>query len=263
MNICVKRRILIILMLFGCLLPFIRVFADTPDGMLVINSYTYGVLQPNVNSAHNSVGTYDIVVFTQDTTNSDNYYMTFRSENYKELDQDDKETFMETLLKGIANNSSLTPVYKNKVYNFIESQDESIAGAMSYLKQDVDADFIEARKWFEPFSGPISTFMGFCCIVIFSGLAISIVFDVVYLNIPLIQPLLERGEEDKKPWGVSNEAWKANKIVNEGNTDKSAMSIYLKRRIPVFFLTAAILAWLISGKIYDLVVYFIDWYKDM
>ena len=36
------------------------------------------------------------------------------------------------------------------------------------------------------------------------------------------------------------------------------MRLYLKKRIPIFILVSMILGWLISGKIYDIVVYFMD-----
>lgn len=181
----------------------------------------------------------------------------FNNSVYSELDSSVKKDFMENTLSYVKN-SSLGSTQKNKVYNFIASQDESTSSAIRYLKNDTSADFAEARKWFAPFSGPISTVMGFLCICIFAFLSLSVVFDICYLVIPLFQLLLERGEEKKRPFGVSVEAWKVLKEV-EGSTDKKDMlGTYVKKRAPVFFFLAIILSWLVSGKIYDIVAYFMD-----
>lgn len=184
--------------------------------------------------------------------------ITFSNKNYATLDTDQKKEFMEDTLSYIKS-TNLGVTTKNKLYNFVASQDESVSSAVRYLKTDTSADFNEARKWFAPFSGPISTFLGFMCIMIFAFLSLSIVFDVSYLVIPLMQPLYERGEENKKPWGVSVEAWNTKKEVEQpGNESKQVMQLYMRKRIPVFILTALVLGWLVSGKIYDLVAWIMN-----
>lgn len=256
-----KRNILFLLMFFVLSFNTLVVNAEysTPDGVLVISADTYGKILSTVNKAHKTIDTYYIVNFQQQ--NDGTYIMSFNASKYDELSYDEREDFMGVLLGETANNASLTPIIKNKVYNFFETQDTEIASALRYLKEDINADFVEAKKWFEPFSGPISTFLGFGCIIIFSGLALSVVFDIIYLTIPVVQPLLERGEEHRRPWGVSNEAWKVHKELEDPSNKKSMMGLYCRRRIPVFITTALILAWLISGKIYDIVVYFLDWFN--
>lgn len=181
----------------------------------------------------------------------------FNNREYSDLDVSTKKEFMEVAL-GTISKSDLGPTSKNKVYNFIANQDESVSSAIRYLKNNTDADFVEARKWFEPFSNPISTLMGFMCICIFAFLGLSIVFDICYLVIPFIQLILERGEDNKKPWGVSTEAWGVRREVEQSTTYKGTMQLYVKRRTPVFIIVAIILSWLISGKIYDIIIYFMD-----
>lgn len=237
----------------------VRAENDTPNAILVISGDTYGKILPTTNKAGNKVGNSNIVTFTAQQDGS--YVMTFNADQYDDLSYDERTDYMKIVLGETAKNQSLAPINRNKVYNFFEKQDSEVAGSLRYLKENVTANFVEGRKWFEPFSNPISSFLGFGCIIIFTGLALSVVFDIVYITIPLIHPLLERGEENSKPWGVSNEAWKAQKEVEEPDNKRSTLQLYCRKRMPVFFITAAILAWLISGKIYDLVVYFVDWFN--
>lgn len=203
------------------------------------------------NTANSKVGNVKIlIVDTKEAT------LTFDNAAYLDLDSDQKREFMETALGGIKE-SQIGKTTKNKIYNFIASQDESVSSAIKYLKNDTSADFIEARKWFAPFSGPISTLMGVLCIMIFSFLALSVVFDICFLVIPLFRMLLEKGEDNKRPFGVSVEAWNTVREV-ESSGKGDIMRLYIKKRIPIFILVSMILGWLISGKIYDIVVYFMD-----
>lgn len=183
--------------------------------------------------------------------------LTFSNNKYYELENDKRKEFMEKALSA-TRESKLGTVQKNKVFNFIAEQDESTSAAIRYLKSDTSADFVEARKWFAPFSGPVSTVLGFLCILIFTFLALSVAFDIMYLVIPGFALILERGEENKRPWGVSIEAWKSKREVENDNSSKSVMGVYLRKRIPIFIGVSIIFGWLISGKIYDIVIFFMD-----
>jgi len=183
--------------------------------------------------------------------------LSFNNGLYSELDSEEKKEFMKTALL-TTKESNLPTTQKNKVYNFIANQDTSVSSAIEYLKSDTSADLYEAKKWFRPFSGPISTVLGLFCIVITTGIALSVVFDICYLVLPGVQLLLERGEPNERPWGVSNEAWASQKEVESSiaNVSKSSIQIYLRKRLPVFFLVAIVLGWLVSGKVYDIFIYF-------
>lgn len=201
-----------------------------------------------------------VTILTTSIDGTNNLYsMSFNNAEYNKLKSEEKKAFMETAL-GEVTKSSLGNTQKNKIYNFIASQDESVSGAIKYLKSDTSADFVEAKKWFAPFSGPLSTALGFLCILIFSFLALSIVFDIFYLVIPPFRILLERGEENKRPWGVSNEAISSVKEAEDlhNPNKKGIMQLYLSKRIPLFILVSITLGYLVSGKIYDIVVYFMD-----
>lgn len=206
--------------------------------------------------ANNSLGTGTKIL----NYNSSTGELSFSNSSYGVLDIEDKRVFMEKALSA-TKECNLGTQQKNKVYNFIAEQDSTISAAMKYLKTDTSADFVTAKAWFRPFSNPISSVMGILCLLIFIFMALSMVFDIAYLVLPGFQLILEHGEEHKRPFGVSKEAWKANREVEKSDNDSSILTVYLKKRIPVIFLVALCLGYLISGKIYDLFIWFIDAYN--
>ena len=59
----------------------------------------------------------------------------------------------------------------------------------STLARGVYADLDGGARWFAPFSGPLSTFLGFLAILILAGTTISAVIDLAYITIPAFQML--------------------------------------------------------------------------
>ena len=183
--------------------------------------------------------------------------LTFSNKNYSTLDSEDKETFMETALKATTK-TGLNAKTKNKVYNFIANQDTPVSSAMKYLQNDANADFLEAKKWIDPFTGVVGTVLGVLCVAIFMFTGLSIVFDICYLVLPGVQAILERGEENKKPFGVSREAYASLRDSERDNEYRSVLVLYLKRRVGLLIIMSVCVGYLISGKIYDVVILFID-----
>ena len=184
--------------------------------------------------------------------------LSFSNTLYSELEMEQKREFMEVALRA-TNETSLGAQQKNKLYNFIAKQDSSVSAAIKYLKSDASADFVEAKAWFSPFSGPISTVIGLLCLCIFTFLALSIVFDIAYLVLPMFQAVLEHGNDNKRPIGVSREAWQTVLDMNSGkNEGRNVLSVYMSKRVPVMIICSICLGYLISGKIYDLMVFFVD-----
>lgn len=189
--------------------------------------------------------------------NSGKGSLTFNNVKYSSLDYDDKVLFMEKALSA-TRKSGLGVKTKNKVYNFISDQDSPVASSVRYLQTDASADFVEAKSWIAPFTGPISTVMGVLCLLIFIFLSLSIIVDLAYLALPGVQLLCERGELNKRPFGVSTEAWKTNKKYSSENISENIITCYLKKRVPVIIVISICLSYLISGKIYSILVFFMD-----
>lgn len=184
---------------------------------------------------------------------------------YNDLDVADKQSVMQVTLSAI-NKSSLIQRDKTKLYNFVCDLDKSTASLVRQLSEDVDPDFARGYSWFKPFSGGVSTFLGFMTIVIFVFLTISILLDIAYLAIPFFRLPVDKffsKHEDAKPFIISKEAWKAIRSAEADNSSKSAMSYYYRYKIPQFAVVALCLLYLVGGSLFDLIARLIDTFRGV
>lgn len=259
----VKKRFTV--MVFTMMLSFLSVFstfnitafAERSDVDSICTLQTGLTEVSYICAQANAVVGTDILVYS----GSDGV-LTFSNKEYSELEMQEKRDFMQTALAA-TKESSLGVQQQNKVYNFIAEQDNATSAAVKYLQSDASADFVAAKAWFRPFSGPVSTIMGVLCLVIFVMIAVSMLFDCAYLALPAFQALLEHGDEHKRPFGVSREAWHANKEVETDERHRNVMSIYAGKRIPVIIIMCLCLGYVISGTIYDIVVFCIDAFSSV
>lgn len=256
------RRVLVVMLSMLCLLGNVSwVYADSGrsdvDAIIDVGK-NLAAVDKICSVANKSVdlGGKKILVYT-----GKDGLLSFSNANYSKLVIEDKQEFMRVALLTTAE-SGLTAQTKNKVYNFISNQDNSISSAIKYLQSDASADFASARGWFKVISSPVSKILGFLCVMIFLFLSISIVVDVAYLELPFVQMMLEMGKgKNEKPAFISREAWRSS-IDYEKDTEHytSVINLYLKRRAPVILFVSLILGYLISGAIYNIFVFFVDAY---
>ena len=252
-----QRTLLILSMLMVLLTSSLSVFADRSDVDATITMQpSQGEIASVCAQANATVGE-DILVYT-----GDDGVLTFSNKLYSDLDMEEKREFMRVALAA-TKETSLGVQQQNRLYNFIYEQDNAVSAAVRYLQSDTSADFVAAKEWFRPFSSPLSTVMGILCLLIFIFMGFSIIFDIAYLALPFFQGLLERGEERKRPIGVSREAWAANREVETDERHRGVFSIYLGKRIPAIILMSLCLGYVISGYIYDIVIYFIDAFSSI
>lgn len=252
-----QRTLLILSMLMVLLTSSLSVFADRSDVDATITMQpSQGEIASVCAQANATVGE-DILVYT-----GDDGVLTFSNKLYSDLDMEEKREFMRVALAA-TKETSLGVQQQNRLYNFIYEQDNAVSAAVRYLQSDTSADFVAAKEWFRPFSSPLSTVMGVLCLLIFIFMGFSIIFDIAYLALPFFQGLLERGEERKRPIGVSREAWAANKEVETDERHRGIFSIYLGKRIPAIILMSICLGYVISGYIYDIIIYFIDAFSSI
>lgn len=205
-------------------------------------------------SLANKVAGSEILVYT----GSDGL-LSFSNNLYSLLPVDVKREFMETALLG-TKNSGLGTQVKNKVYNFIAEQDSTSVSAVKYLRADASADFAVASTWFKPFGSFFGIILGMLSLFIFMFIGVSILVDIAYMVLPGLRVVLENGQDGKPKW-VSLEAYSSVKECEDlmkNNNYKGYMSIYFKRRTPSVIAMAISLGYLISGQIYDFIVYIID-----
>ena len=253
----VKRFLLLASFISVFLVSSLIVFADRSDVDSVITMQPSQSEVASVCAQANATVGEDILVYT-----GDDGMLTFSNKLYSELDMEEKREFMRVALAA-TKETSLGVQQQNRLYNFIYEQDNAVSAAVKYLQSDTSADFVAAKEWFRPFSSPLSTVMGVLCLLIFIFMGLSIIFDIGYLVIPMFQGLLEHGEERKRPFGVSREAWAANREVETDERHRNVLSIYLGKRLPAIILMSLCLGYVISGYIYDIVIYFIDAFSSI
>lgn len=186
--------------------------------------------------------------------------LSFSNKSYTELTIDEREAFMETALS-LVKSSGLGSQAKNKAYNFIADQDSTTSASVKLLRTDASADFAEAAAMFKPFGSFAGVVLGLVSLFIFMFVGLSIAFDLSYLVLPGFKVILEKGNTTKRPRFVSREAF-SSAIDSEDSIAshdyKGCITLYLKRRVPALILMSICLGYLISGKIYDIIVFFID-----
>ena len=180
---------------------------------------------------------------------------------YRNLNQEKKSAVMKHILESIKD-SDISSVASNKIYNFIQSQDESTASLVRQLSNDVDADFSEAYMMFKPFSGVLGIILGVFAIAIFVTLTMMVLVDLSYIVIPIIRDFLTQPQG--KPKFVSNEAWYAVKEVDgENHSNKNVLTVYLKKKTMQFVALSICILYLLSGQIYILIGNLMDMFRGI
>ena len=205
-------------------------------------------------STANMVADTEILVYT-----GNDGLLSFSNNNYTKLPVDKRRDFMETALLS-TKESGLGNQVKNKVYNFISDQDKTTSAAVKYLRSDISADFASAVSWFKPFGSVFGVILGVLSLFIFMFIGVSILVDIAYMVLPGIRVMIEGGMSGRPKW-VSREAYSAVRESEqsvESQGYKGYMSLYFKRRVPSILAMSIALGYLISGQIYDIIVYIID-----
>lgn len=250
-----RRCALMLLVLCAVISPVVAHAAPAPEIDAVLQTLENSAsIAELCDQANNSIG--ETILYYEAADG----LLKFSNGDYAELDSKEKERFMETALKYVSSLPNyVSAKTKNSLYNFIAQQDTAVTSAMKYLQLNAGADLVEAETWFAPFNSVIGTILGIICILIFLFLGLSILFDIFYLIIPPFQALLDAsGDGMKKPWGVSREAWSSMRDVEKSEMYKNVVGMYFKRRAGVIVIVSIAITYLVSGKIYDLVIWLVE-----
>lgn len=242
--------------------PF-KVMADVTTDPTLSLSYASGegvkiqLYVDSVDSYTQELAEYDLLEFELGTGSDkgkvDTGTLTMKMSLYKGSTQALKSKMMEYALNSIES-SSMSTITKNKVYNFISSQDESTSSLVRQLSTDVNADFADAYLIFKPFSGVIGTILGVFVIAIFLTITFMVLVDISYISIPIVKDFLTPDNANARPKFVSNEAWYAIKEVETANSKKKeVLFVYLKSKSIQFFALSICILYLVSGEIYNLI----------
>ena len=181
---------------------------------------------------------------------------------YKNLGQLEKQKTMQIALS-LVDKSNISRTNINKIYNGIADLDVSTSSLVRQLSNDVDADFADAYSMFKPFSGVVGTILGVLALTIFILLALTIIIDLAYINIPGVQLALSKTSKGEKPKLVSLEAYKAIQEAesNAGSEYVNPLSFYFKSKTKQFIALGICLLYLVSGKIFILIANIMDYFQ--
>lgn len=183
---------------------------------------------------------------------------------YNGYDTDQKTEIYTILLRTIQNSNNLTQGYRVKIYNYFVSKDEVTSNLVRQLSLDVNADFASAYTSMKGVFPTIAKIFGVIAIVIFLGITLTMLVDISYIVIPTLQ-LLDDGKEPPKFFiiKVSQEAWKAVRETEkaESHVKKDTLAIYMKSKTKQLVILSVCVLYLVSGKIYLLLSYFMDLFK--
>lgn len=213
----------------------------------------------NANSDLSKLGMEDFLVVSEDENSDKNINIEIDMQAYNRLSQEKKKQVMGIALNAIET-SGVSKINRGKIYNFIANNDKSTSNLVRQLSDDVTADYVNAYSVFKPFTGFIGIVLGCVTLAIFICLALTIVFDLAYIVIPVWQEFLNTHTDKEKPKLTSLEAWSAVREAEKGagNEFREPLGIYFKTKAKQFIIMGICLLYLVSGKIYVLIAYIMD-----
>lgn len=280
---CFRKNILaLVLLIMGVvfwLSPNLVVSADTSNPVIsIVNppsqdaSASSGFIKTtvtNINTTlHNndlflsgvdSVANPDFLIYSYDSS-SKVVNITLNMNEYNKLSSKNKQAVMQYALDGIYN-SQISKTNRNKLYNALCKQDETTSSLVRQLSSDVTADFGHAYEYFKPFSSPLGILLGIIAFIIFIMLGLTMLIDIAYITLPLIQEWLTKTDGTAR--FVSLEAANAVKeqASKSGTEYVNPMGIYLKSKSKQYIAIFICLLYLLSGKIYTLLANFMDYFS--
>lgn len=133
----------------------------------------------------------------------------------------------------------------------------------STLARGVYADLDGGARWFAPFSGPLSTALGFLAILILAGTTISAVIDLAYITIPAFQVLSDAvtnggGNGNGGGGGLRQASAKlvstaARKAVEAEENGQNAVWVYFKKAAGKYLAVGFTLCFLAYNLLWSLV----------
>lgn len=202
----------------------------------------------------------DFITFS---SSGDSVSLTFDMIHYKDMDNTSQQKTMQVALDLIYN-STISRTLKNKIYNELCALDETTAALVRELSEDVHADFYRAYAWFAPFSNWFSIILGFLALLMFALLGLTMVVDIAYINIPIIQGWLNNEGKNSAKF-VSHEAYGAVKEQQSksGTEYVSPMSVYLKQKSKQMIAIFICLLYLVSGQLYVILSNIMDYFSGV
>ena len=184
----------------------------------------------------------------------------FNNNVYRGLYVNQRKDFLQHALTQIKQ-SNLKPKSKNKLYNFLSLQDGDASKILRNLEKDLTADIANGREVYLPFSGTVTTILGLIALGVFIGVGISMVIDISYLTLPMVQKSIDERPDGKLPKLVSSQAYFSVR-EREANEGSNYMLSYLKKRSIAVALVMISLGYLSSGLIFEAVGFVVQVFSE-
>jgi hypothetical protein len=184
----------------------------------------------------------------------------FDNNVYRGLYVNQRKDFLQHALTQIKQ-SNLKPKSKNKLYSFLSLQDGDASKILRNLEKDLTADIANGREVYLPFSGTVTTILGLIALGVFIGVGISMVIDISYLTLPMVQKSIDERPDGKLPKLVSSQAYFAVR-EREANEGSNYMLSYLKKRSIAVALVMISLGYLSSGLIFEAVGFVVQVFSE-
>lgn len=227
---------------------------EVKSSAYISDDTAFSVFTQIAKESNNQVG---LEVLGYDTSKKVIY---FDNSLYKSMYVGDRKEFIKHVLNSIKD-SNLSPKGKNKLYNFITSQDSDSAKILRNLESDVTADIASGKEWYEPFNGPVTTIFGLVALGVFIGMGLSIVLDISYLVLPMVRSMVDSNPEGRIPRLVSPQAYFTAQDVDTMGRG-SYMWDYFRRRSWSVALVLIALGYLNSGLIFEVIGNFMQVFSD-
>ena len=121
---------------------------------------------------------------------------------YSDLDTNSKNKVLTVTFSLLDEDVSISRTSKVKIYNFIYNSDESTASMVKQLSTDTRADFYKAYSALSNLKilKAVSFILGVISLGVFMLLAITLVLDLAYINIPFFHIFCD---DNKLPDGIN------------------------------------------------------------
>ena len=140
-------------------------------------------------------------------------------------------------------------------------QDGDASKILRNLEKDLTADIANGRDVYLPFSGTVTTILGLIALGVFIGVGISMVIDISYLTLPMVQKSFDEKPDKTLPKLVSSQAYFVAR-ERESNEKGNYLYSYLKKRSVAVALVMISLGYLSSGLIFEAVGYVVQVFSD-
>lgn len=224
-----------------------------------VDSEVYTTLNSYSSAACESmkVTSFDLALKVDTTSDEDKIYIVFNQDAYDVLSVVQKKEFIKYIVSECKSaDCTLNAAQRQQAYNFLVSVDDSyINAAVSDMLNNDNKNLLFAITKMEPVFRYLNLGFAFLVIIILILTAGVTVMDLCYMSLPIFQTM---GKDDKKPFIISNEAYKA--LQQHIETQENIYLLYFKKRFLSLVVIFVCVAIIITGKLGDLVTTIVSFF---